>query len=463
MDQSTTIESPRLYLADLFLDAFSQNNNLSYTNQSDVMGQTFSQILDSKVRSAKEELSYSSDNHLSGKQQNEEVVRRSTVDELRRQTSEIGVPLESLTINNDEDLNRLKKVMHDSGLTTEQVNEVMSKLKEGPVTMDKVMAALSTVQQKSGEKLTLSEESLPLLGNFLKDLGFSAEKVNEITDGLKAGQKFGAEALKDLLVKNGDQNLKSVDLSKVDPENLRSLLSSIGVEDSEINGFLSKLRQTGGRISLEAFGNYLKAVERPQALKSDQLNNIKDLVSNLSLSSSLTPKFQFDRIVSLMQSMGDQQANQKFMSDNPAIQALRGGAMSAQAVTSGTGAFGGANQGQSEGFGANQKHARQQHLLLLGRGIRPQFPIWPAVQHVFPSGPASGRKNDLSGPQQPAHHQAATDSGFTRPAEHQYGGQEQYGPGQRYCRQPACQGGPGRTTGPPQGQPGQPRTEFGAL
>ena len=354
MDQSTTIESPRLYLADLFLDAFSQNNNLSYTNQSDVMGQTFSQILDSKVRSAKEESSYSSDNHLSGKQRNEEVVRRSTVDELRRQTSEIGVPLESLTINNDEDLNRLKKVMHDSGLTTEQVNEVMSKLKEGPVTMDKVMAALSTVQQKSGEKLTLSEESLPLLGNFLKDLGFSAEKVNEITDGLKAGQKFGAEALKDLLVKNGDQNLKSVDLSKVDPENLRSLLSSIGVEDSEINGFLSKLRQTGGRISLEAFGNYLKAVERPQALKSDQLNNIKDLVSNLSLSSSLTPKFQFDRIVSLMQSMGDQQANQKFMSDNPAIQALRGGAMSAQAVTSGTGAFGGANQGQSEGFGANQ-------------------------------------------------------------------------------------------------------------
>jgi flagellar hook-length control protein FliK len=352
LTQSTTIESPRLFLADLFLDTFSQNSQLTFNNQSDAMGQAFSQILDNKVKSSQEASSYT--NNSLGLKQNDDVVRRSAVDELKRRTSEIGVPLENLSINNDEDLNRLKKVMKDSGLNEEQIGQVMDQLKEGPVTMDKVMAALSNVKQKSGEKLTLSEESLPLLGKFLKDVGFSAEKVNEIMNGLKAGQKFGAETLKNLLVKNGDQNMKNVDLSNADPENLKNLLSSLGVKDSDLEKFMATLKQSKGRISLEGFKNFLKSVERPKALQADQLNNIKDLISNLSLSTSLNPKLQFDRIVSLLQSMGDQQVNQNFMSDNPAIQALRGGAMSAQAVTKGTGAFGGTNQGQSEGFAANQ-------------------------------------------------------------------------------------------------------------
>jgi flagellar hook-length control protein FliK len=70
------------------------------------------------------------------------------------------------------------------------------------------------------------------------------------------------------------------------------------------------------------------------------MENIRQLIENSMMSKGLKVNPHFDRVLNLLQSMGDQEIDQKFLSENPAIQALRGGAMAAQKVTDGTGVVG---------------------------------------------------------------------------------------------------------------------------
>lgn len=335
------IASPQSFLADLFLDKISSSSSVFDLNRSGGgTNEAFSQILNNTLKRTETDTynNLTSDTgYLNTKPS--EVVRKTALEEFQDQAEDLGVPLESISLQK-EDLGRLEKVLKDSGLNDKEIEAVFEKISEGPLTMDRVLAAVSTVKSTARSGLTLSEQSLPMLGRFLQEVGFGPGAVKDILSSLKAGQKLGAEEFRALLVKNSDVNLKDLDFSNVDAGNLKDLLKSIGVKEGDLENFWSKIAGSKGKMSLEGLVSFLKSTDRPDPLSAQDMDNIRRLLENSMMSKGLKVNPQFDRIVTLLQSMGDQDINEKFMSENPAIQALRGGAMAAQKVTEGTGVVG---------------------------------------------------------------------------------------------------------------------------
>ncbi|MDY6851404.1 MAG: flagellar hook-length control protein FliK, partial [Thermodesulfobacteriota bacterium] len=226
---------------------------------------------------------------------------------------------------------------------------VMERLAKGPLTMDRVLAVLASEETQAEAGLALNATTLPFLGRFLQDLGLETDQVKEIISNFKPGQKFGAEILRDILLKHGRTNLKGMTLSGVNMENLQEMLVSLGINDKDLKNFQGKFKATNGKMSMEGFLAFLKSVDRPRRLTADQVKNISRIIENMTLNNSLQSRLYFDRTVALLQSMGDQEMDSKFISSNPAIQALRGGADSAQAVMRGTGALGQNQPGREDG------------------------------------------------------------------------------------------------------------------
>jgi flagellar hook-length control protein FliK len=99
---------------------------------------------------------------------------------------------------------------------------------------------------------------------------------------------------------------------------------------------------------MEAFLGFLKSVERPDTLSIDQANNIRQMMRSMLMSQSFKGSPHFNRVLSLLQSMGDQEIDQNFLQTNPAIQALRSGPASTKAI------LGNGNQGQGGSNGSGQ-------------------------------------------------------------------------------------------------------------
>lgn len=356
--QGNITSSPQLRLAGLFLEKVNSiSSQLSLAGQGEDINNTFSQILEKNFNRGLE----NSGSNLFMKNPVQDAPRRSAIEELVRKVEGTGLPLESMSLNK-QDLDRIKKVLDDSGVDDESINQIMGALSSGPLTMDRVLAALTGVEENADSAPTLSEDSIPLLGRFLQDLGLEAEAVKDALSGLEPGQKFGAQEFKDLLLKFGDKNLNGPVLANVDQNNLQSFLASLGIESGDIEKFMEKMNISGGRISLEGLIGFMKSLESPQNMGRDAMDNVQQILKDMYLDASLAKRPHFNRIMSLLQAMGDKQINGRFMSDNPAVQALRGGSAAAKNITQGTGAFGQSTADssgqQSEMSGADAKGAK---------------------------------------------------------------------------------------------------------
>jgi len=259
--------------------------------------------------------------------------RTTALESFKSEVESMGVPLKSLSLEK-ADLKDLGDILEKSGLDPEQVGAIIARLQAGPLTMDRVMAVLATAEKQIASKsgLSLGSTSIQYLGLFLQDLGLEAQTIKEMLSGLEAGQKMGANEFRSLLLKHGSKNLKGLDLSGVDLGNAKDLLTSMGAKPSQIEQLTSMISQTGGRLSAEGFLAFLESIERPELLQSDQLAQVEHLVQKMKLSQGLRVRPYFNKIVSLLESMGDQEVDREFLSGNPAIQMLRGGAVSARSV-----------------------------------------------------------------------------------------------------------------------------------
>ncbi|MEW6266637.1 MAG: flagellar hook-length control protein FliK [Thermodesulfobacteriota bacterium] len=382
MQTPAVTSSPQLSLADLFLNSFDLNASQAMLSQRALKSdRTFNLLLGQslqndalalkseppKLRPRSEPPRIASRTAGAGSTSSKSEssatqVRRSAKEEMERQVQDLGVPLDQLSLG-QEDLDRLEQVLEDSGYTSEEVQTVMAKLSQGPLTMDRVLAVLNTAKNQAKEKLKLSEESLPLLGQFLQELGVNAEKVNEILSELQPGQTFGSEEFKKILLNVAGLNLRTQDLSQVNQDNLKSLLTSLGIQPEEQQKFWNIMNKTGGKVSLEGLAAFLKSAERPEPLTGQQIDNIRQFLDNLVLNGSLRPTPYFNRILNLLQALGDQELDEDSLSESPAIQALRQGTGSVKATTMGTGNLGqsGSEAGQNE-TGFNQGEVKAGNL-----------------------------------------------------------------------------------------------------
>jgi hypothetical protein len=261
-------------------------------------------------------------------------------EEMQRQLESLGLPTDSLTMPK-ESMDDLKKVLKESGFDDDQIEDIFAQLSEGELTVGRVIAVVNSFEPSMKKfKLTVSEETIPLLGRFLEEIGLDAAEVQAILNELKPGDTFSASKLQQLITKNTDFNLKGDVFANVDMENLRDMLSSLGVEEEDMDRLWNTLTATKGKMSLEGFMGFLRSVDRPAALTKEQAQSIQDVVKELKLSSTLKKKPVFNKILSLLQSMGDKEIDQKFLSSSPAIQALRGGVTTAENITGGMGSFG---------------------------------------------------------------------------------------------------------------------------
>jgi len=351
--QAAVIESPFNNLADLFLDGLPPRPpTLSVAGPELQKEQTFCRILDNNIKSV--EPDDSTVRSSSDPVGSEEERRRTSLEEFEAQVEDLGLPLNSLKLN-PKDLPKLRRILEDSGVKPERINELMERLAQGPLTMDRVLAVLHSEKAAEKSGLILNEEARPLLGRFLQDLGLGSEKVKEILAGLEPGQRLGPEALRQILLTQGRTNLKGMTLAKADLENLNDLLKSLGVEEKHLKGFWAAFKQTNGRMSMEGFLGFLKSLERPERLTREQAQHIKVVVQNLILENSLQARVYFDRTSALLQSLGDRRTGGDPPSRNPAIQVLRGGAEAARSVMDGTGALGRSSSNDAEtggGFGS---------------------------------------------------------------------------------------------------------------
>ena len=372
MEQNTIISSPQLRLANLFLNGMQTENQFLAKGQQVVsFAQTFSDVIENSTQIAKQAEEYYSqaadyvesayDSTVSRYDDNESESTSRSRDsesgrparrELKKKLQELGVPLNYLSIPK-ENINQLKNVMEDSGFAAKDIEQALSQLGDGPYSMDKVMAALSSADATPQKNLKLSKETVPMLGKFLQELGLSAESVKNAMTNLKAGQNFSAENLRDILLKDGNMNLKLTDLSGVDQGNLRDMFKSMGMDDDDLKAIMSKLKQTNGRVSLESLLAGMKSSTTPNSLTSSQMENIRELMQNMTIDQDLTLDINFDKTLTMIQSMGDGEGNLKQTSGSPAVEALRGTGQIADKVSAGDGAQGqsGSEQTKSSLFG----------------------------------------------------------------------------------------------------------------
>ncbi|MFH1139691.1 MAG: flagellar hook-length control protein FliK [Pseudomonadota bacterium] len=372
MNQNITISSPQARLADIFFNGIQADNQFPAKGQQVAsFAQTFNQVLENSKRLAAQAEDYYSQRNFFTTSQSDDAAspkesreassadraeekekQRAAREELKKRIEGLGLPLNQLSISRDS-IELVKKVMADGGLDAEAIEKTLSKLGEGSVTMDKIVAAMPAAGLTSGKSLKLSQESVPQLGRFLQELGLKPETVQNAVANLKPGQKFGAEDLRNILLKDGKTNLNLKDLSQVDQGNLRDLFQSLGMEEKDLDSIMTKVKQTNGRVSLESLLAGMKSTAAPDSLSSTQMENIRQLMQNMNLTNTVQVNISFDRTLSLIQSMGDGEADSGHASETPGVQALRGGSQAAQKISSGVGVVGQSDgkQEQSADFG----------------------------------------------------------------------------------------------------------------
>lgn len=344
MNNAPIISSPQASLADLFLDAMdTASSKLLFSKSSQHVNNTFSELLKNSLNNTMDIQKSTPDFKVGARPV--EKVRCDPVEELEHKIEDVGMPLKSMSLNK-KDLDTVRDFLEEGGFSADQVNQVMSRISKGPLTMDRVLAAVKSVVKPTQSSMTLSDESIPMLGRFLQEMGLSAEEVKDVLSGLKAGQKFGASQLKDILLKYGKGNLRGPALGNADMQNLKDMLASMGMDQKDLQNLFDKIEKTGGRLSLEGLLSFMESVDRPEALTASQLENIEQIINKMKLSDSLKKQPKFNRIISMLQAMGDKNVDENFLNSNPAIQALRGGSTPSNALNSlGRNSSGNSNNG----------------------------------------------------------------------------------------------------------------------
>ncbi len=325
--QASSIESPLQTQADLFLDDTSLSQNL-YTGLAEK--NQFRNLLNDTVQ----ELNKPGESSSRGRERTE-TVRKSPVEFFKEQAKDLGLPWSSIFMQR-KDLPLLGKVLKESGFSKDSIDQIMKRLANGQLTLDRIMATIGSDLKTPQQGLILTESSLPLLGRFLTELGFNPDQVSNVISDLSQGEKFSSETLRSLLLKYGQSNLKGMNLAGVDLGNIKDLLTSLGVQSKDIKKLWTALKAGNGRMSMEKFLNFLDSLGRPNVLTSQQKCRIKTMIQNLRLKNTIRIQPTFNRIISLIQAMGSGQVEQEsLLRNSPAVAILRSGAVSARTILNG--------------------------------------------------------------------------------------------------------------------------------
>ncbi|MBW2061117.1 MAG: flagellar hook-length control protein FliK [Deltaproteobacteria bacterium] len=268
-------------------------------------------------------------------QREEGPIHGSALEAFEAEVKAFGLPLDTVSMD-PKDLPLLQKILNESGFSPDEIHHIMKSLTQGPLTMERIMAVIGTVRTGPRVNLSLPEAALPSFGRFLLELGLNPEQVKNIITELGQGGQFGSEVLRGLLLKHGQTNLKELNLSNVDLSNLKDLLASLGAQPKNLQHLWQQLEASKGRMSMEGFLALFKSLERPEPLGPGQMDCIRSLVHNLRLKHTFRIRTHFDRIISLLQSMGDDKIDPDSLKHNPALAILRAGTPSARAIMNGT-------------------------------------------------------------------------------------------------------------------------------
>ena len=256
--------------------------------------------------------------------------------ELKRLLEDLGLPLDSVFLN-PAGLPHMAKILSDSGFDQQSIERGLDQMRQGPLSLERMLALLGTAWGNSQAKLTLPETSLPLFSRFFQELGFAPGQVKDMVSDLTNGSGFDAETLRALLHKHGHTNLKELNMTGVDQINLRELLTELGARSKDLQAFFSQLQKTEGKMSVEEFLKSLKTVTEPAALKPSQIAHLGAIIQNLRFKNSLRSQPRFNRILSLMQSLGNGRDDPDFLRNSPAVAFLRQGTVSARALLNSNG------------------------------------------------------------------------------------------------------------------------------
>lgn len=256
--------------------------------------------------------------------------------ELKKLLEDLGLPLDSVFLNPDG-LPHMAKILSDSGFDQQSIERSLDQMRQGPLSLERMLALLGTASGNSQAKLTLSETSLPLFSRFFQELGFAPGQVKDMVSDLTKGSGFDAETLRALLHKHGRTNLKELKMTGVDQINLREILKELGVRSKDVQALFSQLQKTEGKMSVEEFLTSLKTLTEPAALKPNQIAHIGALIQNLRFKNSLRSQPRFNRFLSLIQSLGNGREDPDFLRNSPAVAFLRQGAVSARALVNSSG------------------------------------------------------------------------------------------------------------------------------
>ena len=267
--------------------------------------------------------------------------------ELKKLLEDLGLPLNSVFLN-PAGLPHMVKILSDSGFDQLSIKRFLDQTRQEPLSLERMLALLGTAPGNYQAKSTLPETSLPLFSRFFQELGLAPEQVKDMVSDLTKGSGFDAEILRTLFQKHGHTNLKELNMTGVDQTNLREIFTEIGARSEDVRAVFSQLQKTEGKMSVEEFLTSLKTLTEPEVLKPNQIAHLGAIIQNLRFNDSLRSQPRFNRILSLIQSLGNGREDPDLLRNSPAVAVLRQGTVSASALVNGSG-FGTETENQTAG------------------------------------------------------------------------------------------------------------------
>lgn len=177
------------------------------------------------------------------------------------------------------DRDKLEQVLVQSGYSLKDARQLMERASnpDGSVNLGALFANLSQYLPTQGAQLLLSQEDAPLLTQVLKDLGLDQDKIQQFMDNLpRQGEKLVVQGLPGLLAQADPQQTKSVDQGI-----LRDLLGRLGLEQSQVQGLVSRATDSQGRTTPQAVLALFSVAAQSQDQGLGQ--SLEDLASRLQL------------------------------------------------------------------------------------------------------------------------------------------------------------------------------------
>ncbi len=252
----------------------------------------------------------------------------------------------------DEDaLPALGEILADSGFDNESINEFISDLAGGEMTVDDLQLALTKLENNmpTGGALKATTEGLPAFGQFLSSLGASSEIVKQVTSSFQPGDSITSEDLRQIFNSDNSGFLNG-QMSDGDLDNLFQSLKSMGLNDRDLKSLFNVLKQGQGHTSINDFLNALGSLEKTPAngIAAGDMDLIKTVMQNISREDEMAKTPVFNETLTKLQALGDREIDDRFMKMSPALQALRGGFTGGEMDLGGQGGFGGQGRNAQE-------------------------------------------------------------------------------------------------------------------